>query len=153
MKRTMYHGQFFLQPSDAALWARIAQNVKKPTLTVNVIDFDFFGINVSIWVPWSPLGPKKSWYLGRIIQIHIRFLAKFYVFYLSTLFSLFITQRARNISHFSSTQTKNRRKTADTSGLLGDKQQETVGQEKNIKFSQESELNFIYFLVQPFFVV
>ena len=41
----------------AALWARIAQNVKKPPLTVNVIDF---GFNVSIWVPWSPLGPKKS---------------------------------------------------------------------------------------------
>ena len=23
---------------------------------VNVIDFEFFGFNVSIWVPWSPLG-------------------------------------------------------------------------------------------------
>ena len=45
---------------DAALWARIAQNVKKPPLTVNVIDFEFFGFNVSICVPWSPLGPKKS---------------------------------------------------------------------------------------------
>ena len=43
-----------------ALWARIAQNVKKPPLTVNVIDFEFFGFNVSIWVPWSVLGPKKS---------------------------------------------------------------------------------------------
>ena len=43
-----------------ALWARIAQNVKKPPLTVNVVDFEFFGFNVSIWVPWSPLGPKKS---------------------------------------------------------------------------------------------
>ena len=28
--------------TDAALWARIAQNVKKPPLTVNVIDFEFF---------------------------------------------------------------------------------------------------------------
>ena len=30
------------------LWARIAQNVKKPPLTVNVVDFEFFGFNVSI---------------------------------------------------------------------------------------------------------
>ena len=44
----------------ATLWARIAKNVKKPPLTVNVIDFDFLGFNVSIWVPWSPFGPKKS---------------------------------------------------------------------------------------------
>ena len=43
---------------SAALWARIAQNVKKPPLKVNVIDFEFFGFNVPIWVPWSPLGPK-----------------------------------------------------------------------------------------------
>ena len=42
------------------LWAKIAQNVKKPSLTVNVIDFDFFGFNVSMWVLWNPLGPKKS---------------------------------------------------------------------------------------------
>ena len=44
------------------LWARIAQNVKKPplTLSVNVIDFEFFGFNVAIWVPLSLLGPKKS---------------------------------------------------------------------------------------------
>ena len=45
---------------DGSLWARIAQNVKKPPLSVNVIDFEFFGFNVSIWVPRSPLGPKKS---------------------------------------------------------------------------------------------
>ena len=25
-----------------------------------VFDFECFGFNVSIWVPWSPLGPKKS---------------------------------------------------------------------------------------------
>ena len=56
--------------TPATLWARIAQYVKKPPLTVNVIDFEFFGFNVSICVPWSPLGPKKSWYIGRIIQIH-----------------------------------------------------------------------------------
>ena len=45
---------------SAALWARIAQIVKKPPLIVNVIHFEFFDFNVSIWVPWSPLGPKKS---------------------------------------------------------------------------------------------
>ena len=33
-----------------ALWAKIAQNVKKPFLTVNVIDFEFFDFNVTIWV-------------------------------------------------------------------------------------------------------
>ena len=36
---------------DAALWARIVQNVKKPSLTVNVIDFDFFGFNVPTVFP------------------------------------------------------------------------------------------------------
>ena len=46
--------------NDATLWAKIAQSVKKPPRTVNVIDFDFFGFNASIWVSWSPLGPKKS---------------------------------------------------------------------------------------------
>ena len=30
------------------------------SLSVNVINFEFFGFNVPIWVPWSPLGPKKS---------------------------------------------------------------------------------------------
>ena len=60
----------FLDLMHGTLWARIAQNVKKPPLTVNVINFEFFGFNVSIWVPWSPLGPKKSWYIVRIIQIH-----------------------------------------------------------------------------------
>ena len=43
---------------DVALWARIAQNVKKLPLTVNVIDFEFFVLNVPEWVPWSPLDPK-----------------------------------------------------------------------------------------------
>ena len=42
----------------AALWARIAQNVKKSPLTVNVINFESFGLKLSVWVPWSPLGPK-----------------------------------------------------------------------------------------------
>ena len=40
--------------SHGALWAKIAQNVKKPPLTVNVIDFDFFGFNVGPFEsPWS----------------------------------------------------------------------------------------------------
>ena len=42
---------------------------KETQWKVNVIDFEFFGFDVSIWVPWSHLGPKKSWYIGRIIQI------------------------------------------------------------------------------------
>jgi hypothetical protein len=29
---------------------------KETPLTVNIIDFEFFGFNVSIWVPWRPLG-------------------------------------------------------------------------------------------------
>ena len=41
-------------------WARPAQNVKKPPHTKNIINFEFFDVNVSIWVPWSPLGSKKS---------------------------------------------------------------------------------------------
>ena len=36
------------QNLTGTLWARIAENVKKPSLTVNVIDFEFFGFNVSI---------------------------------------------------------------------------------------------------------
>ena len=51
------------------LWTRIAQNVKKPSLTVNVINFRFFchnvSTNLSIWVSCT----KKSWCIGRIIQI------------------------------------------------------------------------------------
>ena len=50
-------------------WARIAQNAKKPSLRVNVKDLEFFRFNVSIWVPWSSLGLKKSRYIG-IILIH-----------------------------------------------------------------------------------
>ena len=46
-------------------WARIAQNAKKPSLRVNVKDLEFFRFNVSIWVPWSSLGPRKSCYIGR----------------------------------------------------------------------------------------
>ena len=60
----LYH-QGHVAP-HAPLWARIAQNVKKPPLTVNVMDFDFSF--VSIWVPWSPLGPKKSWYIGSLFR-------------------------------------------------------------------------------------
>ena len=54
---TAVHDNSFL---SGALWARIAQNVKKPPLTVNVIDFEFFGFDVSIWDPWNPLGPRVA---------------------------------------------------------------------------------------------
>ena len=43
---------------------------KETPSQVNAIDFEIFGFNVSIWVPWSPLVSKKSRYIGRIIQIH-----------------------------------------------------------------------------------
>ena len=33
---------------------------KKPSLRVDVIDFEFFGFDVSIWVPWSPLLVPES---------------------------------------------------------------------------------------------
>ena len=42
------------------LWARIAKNVKKPPLTVNVINFEFFGFSVSTWVLGVPMVPPKS---------------------------------------------------------------------------------------------
>ena len=41
------------------LWARIAHDVKKPPLTVNVIDFDFFGLMHSYEVLGVPLVPKS----------------------------------------------------------------------------------------------
>ena len=55
MKNYMFMGNL----CTGTPWARIDQNVKKPSLTANVINFEFFGFNVSIWVPWSPFGPKK----------------------------------------------------------------------------------------------
>ena len=48
-----------IRQSYGTLWARIAQNVKKPSRTLNVIEFECFGFNMPIWVPWSPIGPKK----------------------------------------------------------------------------------------------
>ena len=41
-------GFFFQNSGQGALWARIAQNVKKPPLTVNVIDFEFFGFYIQL---------------------------------------------------------------------------------------------------------
>ena len=53
--------------TTATIWARIAQNVKKPSFSVNVIDFEFFVFNVSIWVPWSPL--ESPW--SQKVMIHL----------------------------------------------------------------------------------
>ena len=39
--------------AGGALWARIAQNVKKPPLNVNAIDFDFFFV---LMYPYGSLG-------------------------------------------------------------------------------------------------
>ena len=55
---------------NATQWARIAQNVKKPPLPVNVIVFEFFDFNVPIWVPLSPFDPKKSLYIGSFFVVY-----------------------------------------------------------------------------------
>ena len=41
------------------LWTRIAQNVKKPSLTVNVINFRFFVIMYPLIYPYGSLAPKS----------------------------------------------------------------------------------------------
>ena len=50
--------------------AKFAEKVHKPPLWVNVINFELNGLDASIWVPWSPSDPKKSWCTDRSIQIH-----------------------------------------------------------------------------------
>ena len=47
--------------SGGALWARIAQNVKKPSLTVNDIDFEFLGFLC------IHMGPLKSLWSQKVI--------------------------------------------------------------------------------------
>ena len=54
----------------AAQRAKFAEKVHKPPLWVNVINFELNGLDASIWVPWSPSDPKKSWCTDRSIQIH-----------------------------------------------------------------------------------
>ena len=54
----------------AAQRAKFAWKVHKPPLWVNVINFEINGLDASMWVPWSPLDPKKSWCTDRSIQIH-----------------------------------------------------------------------------------
>ena len=49
---------------------KFAKKVHKPPLWVNVINFELNGLDASIWVPWSPSDPKKSWCTVRSIQIH-----------------------------------------------------------------------------------
>ena len=59
----------FLSPlAAAALWARIAQNVKKPSLTVNIIHFGFFCFNVFIWPLGVPLVPNSHDALVEILR-------------------------------------------------------------------------------------
>ena len=41
--------------------AKFAKMVHKPPLGVSIINFELNGFNASIWVPWSPSDPKKSW--------------------------------------------------------------------------------------------
>ena len=56
--------------SGGALWARIAQNVKKPSLTVNDIDFEFLGF---FMYPYGslevPLVPKSHNTLVELFKI------------------------------------------------------------------------------------
>ena len=54
----------------AAQRARLAENVHKPPLRMNVNNFELNGFNASIWVSWSPSDPKRSWCTDRNIQIH-----------------------------------------------------------------------------------
>ena len=39
--------------------AKFTEKVDKPTLGVNVIDFELNGFNAFIWVPWSTSGHPK----------------------------------------------------------------------------------------------
>ena len=50
--------------------AKFAEKVHKPPLWVHVINFVLNGLDASIWIPWSPSDPKKSWCTDRIIQLH-----------------------------------------------------------------------------------
>ena len=56
--------------ATAAQRAKFTEKVHKPPLWVNFINFELNGRDASIWVPWSPSDPKKSWCTDRSIQIH-----------------------------------------------------------------------------------
>ena len=107
------------------LWARIVQNVKKPPLRVNVINFEVFDFNVSIWVSWSPLGPKSH----------------------DTLVELFRFTRylERNKVHFAPFLR------FLMSGPLVDKQQKTGEYVENIIVSLDTQLNFMFSTYSPLF--
>ena len=55
---------------EASQRAKFAKKVHKPPLRVNAINFELNGFNASIWVPWSPSHPKKSWCTDRKFQSH-----------------------------------------------------------------------------------
>ena len=83
----LYHYDLSLpglsEPGDGTQRAKFAQKVHKPPLGVNVINFEVNWFNASIWVPWNPLDPKKSWCTDKSIQIHkkqVAFLNLFYHF-------------------------------------------------------------------------
>ena len=59
--------------AQAALWARIAQNVKKKPLTENVINFELFGLMypyVSFGVPFVPKRHDTLIELFRFTRFH-----------------------------------------------------------------------------------
>ena len=68
-EKTAPYVAFSFLPS-ASQRAKFAEKVHKPPLWVNVINFELNGLDASIWVPWSPSDPKKSWCTDRSIQIH-----------------------------------------------------------------------------------
>ena len=55
---------------NASQRTKFAEKIHKPPLWINVITFELNGLNASIWVPWSPSDPQKSWCTDRSIQIH-----------------------------------------------------------------------------------
>ena len=47
------------KPSYGSQGAKFCEKVHKPSLGVNVNNFELNGFNALIWVPWSPSDPKK----------------------------------------------------------------------------------------------
>jgi hypothetical protein len=118
---------------DATLWARITQNVKKPPLKVNVIDFEFFGFNVSKWVFGVPLVPKSHDTLVELFR-----------------FIRYWERKKVHLLHFTEITIKHF-PTFLTSGPLVNKQQKRGEYVENIKFSLDTQLNFILSTFSPVF--
>ena len=95
---------------------------------MNVIDFKFFAFNVSIWVPWSPFGPKKLWYMVELFRF-TRYVERNKVH-----FAPFLRFHWNHHNYSVSP-------TFLTSGRLVDKQQKKG---EDIKISLDTQLNFMF---------